>query len=205
MSTRFLRDRPWPCRAFYEWVFCFFVFFARYLGFRIFWDIWVVRDPAFPVQKKKRKETHFSKARQGRIKHMSKISESISQKRRGHLDFCAVKCKNHGLASWLLGSECVRFWALNLTYHWFYAVCFSNICVKLCTRMPWSTWKRLCHPLALFMSVSMIPNMWHSSCYCMRHWWLTKIGDLCLNQLVVADPPPPFWLLFCISCYNWWF
>ena len=155
------------------------------------------------LEKKKRKETHFSKARQGRIKHMSKISESISQKRRGHLDFCAVKCKNHGLASWLLGSECVRFWALNLTYHWFYAVCFSNICVKLCTRMPWSTWKRLCHPLALFMSVSMIPNMWHSSCYCMRHWWLTKIGDLCLNQLVVADPPPPFWLLFCISCYNW--
>ena len=34
---------------------------------------------------------------------MSKISESISQKRRGHLDFCAVKCKNQGLASQLLG------------------------------------------------------------------------------------------------------
>ena len=32
-----------------------------------------------------------------------KISGSISKKRRGHLDFCAVKCKNHGFASYLLG------------------------------------------------------------------------------------------------------
>ena len=42
----------------------------------------------------------------------------------------------------------------------------------------------LCHPLALFMAVSMIPNMWHSSCYWMRHSWLTKFGFLRLNQLV---------------------
>ena len=27
-------------------------------------------------------------------------------------------------------------------------------------------------------------NMWHSSCYCMRNSWLTKLGVLCLNQLV---------------------
>ena len=33
---------------------------------------------------------------------MCKVSGSNSQKRRGHLDFCAVKCKNHGLASLLL-------------------------------------------------------------------------------------------------------
>ena len=31
------------------------------------------------------------------------MSGFISQKRRRHLDFCAVKCKNHGLASYLLG------------------------------------------------------------------------------------------------------
>ena len=33
---------------------------------------------------------------------MCKISGSNSQKRRGHLDCCAVKCKNHGLASYSL-------------------------------------------------------------------------------------------------------
>ena len=27
-------------------------------------------------------------------------------------------------------------------------------------------------------------SMWHSSCYCMRHSWLTKFGVSCLNQLV---------------------
>ena len=46
------------------------------------------------------------------------------------------------------------------------------------------TKKTGCHPLALFMAVSMIPNMWHSSCYCMRHSWLTKFGVIYLNQLV---------------------
>ena len=37
------------------------------------------------------------------------------------------------------------------------------------------------------MAVSIIPIMWHSSCYCMRHSWLTKIGVSCLNQLIVED------------------
>ena len=41
-------------------------------------------------------------ARQGHIKHVRKISGSISQKRRGHLEFCAVMCKNDGLASYLV-------------------------------------------------------------------------------------------------------
>ena len=50
---------------------------------------------------------------------------------------------------------------------------------------PWQK-KKLCHPLPLFMAVSMIVNtaMWHSSCWCMRHSWLTKFGVLCLNKLV---------------------
>ena len=39
-------------------------------------------------------------ARQGHtIKHVREISVSSSQERRGRLDFGAVKCKNHGLAS----------------------------------------------------------------------------------------------------------
>ena len=51
---------------------------------------------------KKKRKTHSTKALQGHIKHVCKISGSNSQKRRGHLDFSAVKCKNHGSASQLL-------------------------------------------------------------------------------------------------------
>ena len=48
------------------------------------------------------------------------------------------------------------------------------------------TKKTDCRPLTLFMAVSMIPNRWHSSCYCKRHSCLTKFGVLRLNQLVVG-------------------
>ena len=48
--------------------------------------------------------------------------------------------------------------------------------------------KKLDIPLfhCLFMAVSLIPSMWHPSCYIrsMRHSWLTKFGVLCWNQLV---------------------
>ena len=40
---------------------------------------------------------------------------------------------------------------------------------------------RLCHPFPLFMAVRMIPNMWHSRCYCIRHSWLTKFGGVTLE------------------------
>ena len=53
---------------------------------------------------------------------------------------------------------------------------------------PTSLTKKLaiCHPLPLFMAVSMIPNMWPSSCDCMRHSWsATKFEVIRLNQLVV--------------------
>ena len=57
-----------PCRAFYQWD-LFSFFFASYLGFCIFWDIWVLRDPVFPAKKKKNKnKKKSSKARQGHIK-----------------------------------------------------------------------------------------------------------------------------------------
>ena len=36
----------------------------------------------------------------------------------------------------------------------------------------------------VFMAVSMIPNVWHSSCCCMRHSWLTKFGVIRLTHLV---------------------
>ena len=36
-----------------------------------------------------------------------------------------------------------RFPALNLTSYWSYAVSSSIFCSKLCTNIPWSTWKRL--------------------------------------------------------------
>ena len=43
-----------------------------------------------------------------------KISGSNFQKRRGHLDFSAVKCKNHSLALNYLILVYIRFWALNM-------------------------------------------------------------------------------------------
>ena len=49
------------CRAFYEWAFsvCVF-FFAIYLGFCIFGDIWVSRDPRYPAKiKKKSNKSHL--------------------------------------------------------------------------------------------------------------------------------------------------
>ena len=36
------------------------------------------------------------------------------------------------------------------------------------------------------MAVSTIRNMWRSSCYCMRHSWLTKFGVICSNQLAAV-------------------
>ena len=87
-------------------VFFVFVFFC----FRQIFGFWYLlgylglsRDPIFPAKQNKNKKKHSQKARQGHIKHVCKKSGSISQKRRGRLHFCAIKCKNHGLASKLLG------------------------------------------------------------------------------------------------------
>ena len=38
--------------------------------------------------------------------------------------------------------------------------------------------------LPLFTAVSMIPNMWHSRCHCVRHSCVTILGVISLNQLV---------------------
>ena len=37
----------------------------------------------------------------------------------------------------------IWFWVLNLTSCWSYPVSSSIFCAKLCTNMPWGTWKRL--------------------------------------------------------------
>ena len=72
----------------------FFVILCQIIGFSIVGDICVLRDHTFPAKKKEK-----TKARQGHIKQVRKISGSLSQKRRGHLDVCAVKCKNRAFAS----------------------------------------------------------------------------------------------------------
>ena len=79
--------------------FCFLFFASEIWEVEFFGDIWVLVGPTFSAKKKEGKKKHSQRARQGHIKHVCKISGSNSQKRRGHLDFCVVKCKNHGLAS----------------------------------------------------------------------------------------------------------
>ena len=80
-------------------VFCF-VFLSDVWGFVFFGDIWVLRDSSFSAKEKKNTS---SKACQWHIKHVCKISGSNAQKRLRNLDFRVVKCKNHALASLLLG------------------------------------------------------------------------------------------------------
>ena len=50
---------------------------------------------------------------------------------------------------------------------------------------PRSWTKNWLHNLPMFMAVSMILNMWHSSSYCMQHPWRTLCGAISLNQLVL--------------------
>ena len=71
-----------------------FVFFARYLGFCIFWGYLGLKGPHIFGEKNKIVE--------GSAKTLStrvQISGSNSQKRVEHLDVCAVNCKNYGLVS----------------------------------------------------------------------------------------------------------
>ena len=57
-----------------------------------------------------------------------------------------------------------------------------------------------CCPLPLPMAVSMIQNVRRSSCYCMRHSWLTKFGLKCLNQLVGV----PYWRAYSLYIHDSW-
>ena len=70
-------------------------------GFLCFFkDIWVV-DPTFPAKKNKKQKNPIGK-RLGRDTFNTCAKKNpglVSKKRRGRLDFRAVKCENHGLAS----------------------------------------------------------------------------------------------------------
>ena len=80
-----------PCLAFYELIF----FSARYLGFCIFAIFGSERITHFQLKTTNKNVKGSAGAQQTRVQ----ISGSIAQKRRGHLDFRAVKRKNHALAS----------------------------------------------------------------------------------------------------------
>ena len=58
---------------------------------------------------------------------------------------------------------------------------FSVLAAVLGPQQKW-----LCHPLPLFMAVSMMLSMWYSSRYCMRHSWRTHFGAISLNQLEIG-------------------
>ena len=71
-----------------------------------------------------------------------------------------------------------------------YYLTFSKVCdcsghIFGASASPRSLTKNwLCPTLPLFVAVSMIPSMLHSSGYCMQHSWLTEFSVLWLNQLV---------------------
>ena len=99
-----------PCRAFDE---CFsFLFFARYLIFCIFWKYLGLKGPHIYGRKRKKKNI---RKRLVSDKRVCKVTRSSSQKRRGHLDFCAVKCKNPRLVSQLHG---VRVYSILSDKNW---------------------------------------------------------------------------------------
>ena len=69
-----------------------FSFFARYLGELFFLDIWVLKNRKFQIFSENT-HTHSQEARQGHmagaLQTRAKIQD-LSQKRRGHMDLCAV-------------------------------------------------------------------------------------------------------------------
>ena len=109
MSTPFLRGRPWNSAHVFNvslpkllrmaFPVFFVVFFAGNVG-SLKTQISQKPERAKYLAKKKDKvKTQFVKGSAGVHLKRVQISGFISLKRRGYLDFCAVKCKNHGLAS----------------------------------------------------------------------------------------------------------
>ena len=102
-----------PCQACYEWGFRFFVFFRQIFGFFFFFlDIWVLRGPTFPAKKPKTKKPIRKRLGRGTLNTWAK-SQGLSQKWRGVLGFCAVKCKITAGHRYNLFLVYIRFWALN--------------------------------------------------------------------------------------------
>ena len=97
-------------------------------------------------------------------------------------NFCAKLCTNMTLEH-LEAAGAEKKWVILFP---FYSKCLPRVYYWPLWRSQWLvgnifgtnanprsiTKKWLFHPLPLFMAVSMIPNMWHPSCYYMRHSWL---------------------------------
>ena len=67
----------------------FLVFLSDFLPVKIFWKMWPTLDQTFSAKiKLKLSPPRKIRPRDGRVEHVCKISGTISQKRRGHLDVC---------------------------------------------------------------------------------------------------------------------
>ena len=111
------------------------------MGLSIFLSIWVLRDPTFPAKKTKKRSL---KARQGHIKHVCKISASISQNDVDVWTFVRYSAK---ITVWhrnYLILVYIRSWGakydLVLVLRKQFFEYFRETLYK---HMPWSTWKRL--------------------------------------------------------------
>ena len=62
---------------------------------------------------------------------------------------------------------------------------------KSVRRLPWPLTSNISQTLLIFGIIQTLlilgigGSMWYSTCYRMRHSWLTKFGVLCLNQLAL--------------------
>ena len=133
-----------PCWAFCEWGFSFF--FSQIFVFSCFWDVWVLRDPRFPAKKKNKKPEKPIRKKLGRdtLNTCAKFQGLSLKNGVDTLTFVLYSAK---ITAWrrnfYLVLVYIRFRALNLTWYWSYAVSSSIFRAKLCTDMPWSTWKPL--------------------------------------------------------------
>ena len=101
----------------------------------------------FRRKEKRPPPPHSLTVRQGHMKHVCvKFRVNLPQKRRRHLDLCAVNVQKLRLRivitwfQWIFDFE--REARPNTGPN---AVSSSNNCADLCTDMPWSTWKLLVH------------------------------------------------------------
>ena len=139
-STPFLRDRPWffhvfnvPLPSLFINGFFFFFFFSP--------DIWVFLGL---------KGSHLSCEKTNIRNRLDRDTLNTCAKFQGlslknGVDiwtFVRSSAKITAYRNYLVLLN-IRIWASILTQYWSYAVSSSNIGAKLCTNMPWNTWKRL--------------------------------------------------------------
>ena len=131
-----------PCRAFYG---CVCVFFVRFSP-----DIWVFVFSGHVGLNGSRISSEKGNSRKrlerGTLSTSVCKFQGLSKKRRGHLDFRALKYQNHGMASKFLGFGLFSILGVAFDLILFLRTCAVsslNICAKNCANVPWNTWKRL--------------------------------------------------------------